>query len=40
MDIDAAKVGNAVPKLDEVKKELFNCMTELLARGLKTSFQW
>jgi hypothetical protein len=40
MDIDVVKVGYAMPKLDEVKKELFNSLNELLARGLKTSFQW
>lgn len=40
MDIDVAKLGNSMPKIDDVKKELFNSLNELLARGLKTSFQW
>lgn len=40
MDIDVAKIGNTVPKMDDVKKELFNSTNKLLARGLKISFQW
>jgi len=40
MDVDVAKVGCPVPKMDEVKKELLISMNELYARGLKTSCQW
>lgn len=40
MDIDVAKIGNMIPKLDDVKKELFNGINEFHARGLKVSFQW
>lgn len=40
MDVDTVKIGGAMPKLDDVKKELLYSMNELLARGLKTSFQW
>lgn len=40
MDIDPLKLGYAVPKIEDVKKELLCNMNELLARGLKTSFQW
>ncbi|KAE9529555.1 hypothetical protein AGLY_011651 [Aphis glycines] len=40
MDVDVAKVGCPVPKIDEVKKELLISMNELYARGLKTSCQW
>jgi len=40
MDVDVAKVGCLVPKMDDVKKELLVSMNELYARGLKTSCQW
>lgn len=40
MDIDVAKIGNTIPKLDDVKKELFDSMNEFHARGIKVSFQW
>lgn len=40
MEIDVAKIGYTMPKMDDIKKELFNSTSELLARGLKISFQW
>lgn len=40
MDIDMTKIGGTMPKLDVVKSELLQSMNDLLARGLKTSFQW
>lgn len=40
MEIDVAKIGYTMPKIDDVKKELFISTSELLARGLKMSFQW
>lgn len=41
MDVDnMTKIGGMMPKLDVVKRELLHSMNELLARGLKTSFQW
>lgn len=40
MDIDMVKLSCTMPKIEDVKKELFYNMNDLLARGLKTSFQW
>lgn len=40
MDVDASKTGSKMPSIDDVKKELFHSMNELLARGLKTGYQW
>lgn len=40
MDVDILKLSSTMPKIEDVKKELLCNMNDLLARGLKTSFQW